>query len=291
MSRKILVLLISLILLAFCLTAQEQQSYLEKYSASMPWSGFSGNTEVRTGGNIITEVKIKELLDKNRIITAQLVRTMTPFAQVITADVTMEYSDGGYYFSFTDGWGNKIDGHFAVFNETAKLSFKCKELSVQGKNYARLYIDETELHKTTSEPEFFQTALKAGEIKKQLISLNLYWPMDSENSYLSVNYIGKIKDCEFYCTGLNWNIKSGNRYTKRIVLFKNNEYIGNYGGIRSDKFYVRENVLIVMNGKQRNEIDFSRIIPAYVLIDGDNIVFDTLEKLSKDKRKTQPKPL
>lgn len=269
--------LAALVLLAFCLAAQEQQSYLEKYSASIPWMEYSGHSGMRTGGNIITEVKIKEISDKNRIITAQLVRTMTPFAQVITADVTMEYSDGGYYFSFTDGWGNKIDGHFAVFNETAKLSFKCKELSVQGKNYARLYIDETELHKTTGEPEFFQTALKAGEIKKQLISLNLYWPIDSEKSYFSVNYIGKIKDFELYCTGLNWNIKSGNRYTKRIVLFKNNEYIGNYGGIQSDKFYVKENVLIVMNGKQRNEIDFSRIIPAYVLIDGENIVFDRIK--------------
>ena len=265
--------LAALVLLALCLAAQEQQGYLEKYSASTPWTGFSGNSEMRTGGNIITEVKIKEISGKNKIIEAQLVRTMTPFPQSITADITMEYSEDGYYFSFTDGWGNKIDGCFELLNDKANLTLKCKELSVQGKNYARLYGSETELWKTTDEPEFFQTALKAGEIKQQLVNMHTHWRLDSEDTYLSVNYIGKIKDFELYCTGLNWDTKSGNRYKKRLVLLKDGEYAGNYPGIRSDKFYVKKNVLIVINGKQRNEIDFSKTIPFYILIDGDYITF------------------
>ena len=266
--------LAALILLAFCLAAQEQQSYLEKYSASTPWADYSGSSDVRTGGNIITEVKIKKLSDKNRIIDAQLVRTMTPFAQVITADVTMEYSDDGYYFSFIDGWDNKIEGYFAFFNDKANLALKCKEFSVQGKNYARLYVSGTELWKTTDESEFFQTALKASEIKKQLINMHTHWRLDSENTYLSVNYIGKIKDFELYCTGLNWDTKSDSKYTKRLVLLKDGEYVGNYSGISSNEFYVKGNVLIVINGKQRNEIDFSRTIPFYILIDGDYIKFE-----------------
>ncbi len=270
--KKSIVLAV-LILLAVCMAAQEQQSYLEKYSASTPWTDYSGSSNVRTGGSIITEVKIKKLSDKNRIIDAQLVRTMTPFAQVITADIMMEYSDDGYYFSFTDGWDNKIEGSFEFFNDNAKLSLKCREFSVQGKNYARLYSSETELWKTTDEPDFFQTALKAGETKKELINMHTHWRLDSGGTYLSVNYIGKIKDFEFYCTGMNWNIKSGKRYTKRLVLLKDGEYIGNYSGISSNEFYVKGNVLIVINGKQRNEIDFSKTIPFYILIDGDYITF------------------
>ena len=267
------ILLILLILLVSSLFAQEQHDYLEKYSNSMSWTGNSGNGEVCTGGNVITEVKIKEVSDKNKITVVQIKHTMTPFVQEVETEVKTEYSDGAYSFSFNDKWGNKIDGHFAVFKDNASLILTCSDFSIEGKNFARLYNEKINLRKTTEEPEFFQNALEADKIKAQLVEMHSYWRMDSENTYLSVNYIGKIKNFKFYCTSLNWNKKSGNRCTNRLVLFNDNEYLGNYPGIQADNFYIKSNVLIVANGRLRNEIDFSKIIPAYILINGEYTTF------------------
>ena len=265
MKRRFLIIL--LILFSSTLFCSE---YIKKYSAIKKWDSATENL-----GNSIYELKLKEKTGTE--IKAELFHTVTPFSQVILNEINLKLNNGKYEFSFVDGWNNRAFGWIVFNNDYLELYLDCNEFDEQGKNVARLYGETIRLYETTKDKDFINNAIESDySVKKILNNYNSgYFPLEKDDVLLSVIYIGTIDNIKIYKTNLLWNIHSSRRMTHRLVFIKNENVIGIYGGIQSDKIVINNNKIIFEDLNKNNIIEINKKIPEEVFIDGETF---SLEK-------------
>lgn len=124
-----------------------------------------------------------------------------------------------------------------------------------------------------------QKTLSIEEIHGILSKTNsTYWPeIDNStlsptgnNLSLSLKYVGSIKDYTLYVTTLATSPSL--KATRRLVIFKNNKYTGNYCGINSENMYINDYKLIFTDAENKSEIDFSKELPSNIFIDGEILI-------------------
>ena len=113
------------------------------------------------------------------------------------------------------------------------------------------------------------------EIHYTLTKINRdYWPStDTDKESLVLQYIGSAGKYKIYRTSLIWG--ESLRTTTRLIVFKDNKYLGHYYGIDSSDMYIDGNKLIFNDYEKEygNSIDFSKGVPKKVYLDGETMGF------------------
>ena len=109
------------------------------------------------------------------------------------------------------------------------------------------------------------------EIHQMLTKIDRgYWPsVDTDDKVLDLQYIGSTGKYKIYRTSLIWG--ESLRETTRLIVFKDNKYLGHYYGIDSMDMYIDGNKLIFSDYEKEygNSIDFSKGIPKEIYVDGE----------------------
>ena len=127
------------------------------------------------------------------------------------------------------------------------------------------------MYETTNDNNFINNAIESNYSIKELLNKynNQYFPTDTENKELFINYVGTIKNYKIYKTSLLWNINSSKRMTHRLVFIENQKIAGMYTGILSDKIRVENDKIIFEDIEKDNLIRIKDNLPKNVFIDGE----------------------
>lgn len=266
-------IIICILLFAVNLSAQ---SYIRKYSESNGWYRGVEEKGESSGGNLVTEVTILE--EGNGWLSAKIERRRTPYPEAFSEFVMMYETSDGYQFEIKDHFGNRIEGTFMELDDYVYLSLDPISYSENGRKVDFLYDGYNSIclpTDTTNDPDFFEKAVHVSEIKDYLTQFGTYWPKDSENAYVFVNYVGVINGLSFYDTEVWINGNYGETVTRRMVLLKDGEYCGNYPGIPSELMACAGSKLMLydIDESEGNAIDFSNGIPEEAIVGGIEVFF------------------
>lgn len=255
------------------------QDYIRKYSTSHGWAdGASKVKFLGTGGNTVTEVAILE--EDKDTITVQIERSKTPHPEIFSEVVMMRKTteEGWYSYHCMDHRNTQIQGYFYMEGPIAYFVMNGVNYSENGGKVSFLYDDDdsfTIMFDSSDNPDFYDKAVHVSEVKSYLTQLGTYWMKDTENAYLFLNYDGAIDDLEFYDSQQLLAGSQDNAGTRRLIILKNGEYIGNYSGIKAEFLFCNGSEVWFYDegGVLDSTIDFSSGIPEQIVVCGYTLLF------------------
>ena len=116
-----------------------------------------------------------------------------------------------------------------------------------------------------------------------------FWPQEnSDDKILVLYYLGSAGKYKLYCTSLFWAVGT-QRETDRLVIFKDDKYVGHYYGIDCHNSFIRDGKLIFLDYKNYPEygyeIDFSKGIPKSAYLYGETYGFAEAENICNTEEK------